>query len=191
VSTTVVLEDQMYDDQAGSLWWIFLITGTLWLILSMVMFRFNIHSVNTIGILAGIVFLCAGVIEFGMIFAVKGGWWKVLNALLALILIVAGIMSFIHPGNAFTAIASIIGFVFLFVGVFDVIVAFADRTGLWWIRLIIGLLCIGLAFWASGDFDRKAILLVTWIGLFALLRGINSFVVAFTVRHIHKELTAG
>jgi len=191
VSTTVVLEDQMYDDSAGSLWWIFLITGTLWLVLSLIMFRFNITSVNTIGILAGIVFLCAGVIEFGMIFAVRGGWWKLLNGLLAVILIVAGIMSFIHPGNAFTAIASIIGFVFLFVGIFDVIAAFADRTGLWWIRLIVGLLCIGLAFWASGDFQRKSVLLITWIGLFALLRGINSFVVAFTVRHVHKEIQAG
>ncbi len=191
MSTTVVLDDEMYGDQVGSLWWIFLITGTLWLIFSMIMFRFNITSVNTIGILARIVFLCAGVIEIGMVAAVKSGWWKALNALLALILIVGGIMSFIHPSNAFTAIASIIGFMFLFVGILDIIAAFADRTGLWWIRLIIGLLCVGLAFWASGDFDRKSILLITWLGLFALLRGINSFVVAFTVRHIHKELAAG
>ncbi len=191
MSTTVALDDQMYSDDAGSMWWIFLITGTLWLILSLVMFRFNIHSVNTIGILAGIVFLCAGVIEIGMVAAVKGGWWKALNALLAVILIVGGIMSFIHPGNTFTAIASITGFMFLFVGILDIIAAFADRTGLWWVRLVIGLLCVGLAFWASGDFDRKAVLLVTWLGLFALLRGINSFVVAFTVRHLHKEMTAG
>jgi uncharacterized membrane protein HdeD (DUF308 family) len=191
VSTTVVLDDQMYTDDAGSLWWIFLITGTLWLIFSMIMFRFNITSVNTIGILAGIVFLCAGVIEIGMVAAVKGGWWKALNALLAVILIVGGIMSFIHPSNAFTAIASITGFMFLFVGILDIFAAFANRTGLWWIRLVIGLLCVGLAFWASGDFDRKAVLLVTWLGLFALLRGINSYVVAFTVRHLHKELAAG
>ena len=52
--STVVAEDQIYDDGAGSLWWVFLITGTLWLILSLVMFRFNISSVNTIGVLAGI-----------------------------------------------------------------------------------------------------------------------------------------
>jgi uncharacterized membrane protein HdeD (DUF308 family) len=180
----------MYNDSAGSLWWIFLITGTLWLCLSLIMFRFNLTSVNTIGILAGIVFLCAGVIEIGMIFAVHGFWWKLLNTILALILIVGGILSFVHPGNAFTAIASITAFMFLFVGILDVIAAFADRTGLWWIRLITGAICIGLAFWAAGDFERKSILLVTWIGLFALFRGINSFVVAFSVRHVHKELTS-
>jgi uncharacterized membrane protein HdeD (DUF308 family) len=182
-------EGPIYGDEVGSLWWIFLITGTLWLILSLVMFRFNITSVNTIGILAGIVFLCAGVMEIGVTAAVRSGWWKAVNAFLAFILIVGGIMSFIHPSNAFTAIASITGFMFLFVGILDLIVAFSDRTGLWWIRMVAGFICVGLAFWASGDFQRKSILLITWLGLFALFRGINSFVVAFTVRSMHKELT--
>jgi uncharacterized membrane protein HdeD (DUF308 family) len=96
-------------------------------------------------------------------------------------------MSFIHPENTFVAIASIIGFMFLFVGILDLIIAFSDRTGLWWIRLITGVLCIALAFWASGDFNRKAILLTVWVALFCLFRGINSFIVAFTVRHLEKE----
>jgi uncharacterized membrane protein HdeD (DUF308 family) len=186
--STVVAEDQVYDDGAGSVWWVFLITGTLWLILSLVMFRFNITSVNTIGVLAGVVFLAAGVVEFGMAVVVHGGWWKALNALLGVVLVVGGITAFIHPGNAFVAIASIIGFMFLFVGIFDLIAAFSDRTGLWWVRMITGFLCIGLAFWASGDYSRKAVLLITWLGLFALLRGITSFIVAFTVRHAEKEL---
>ena len=94
-----------------------------------------------------------------MVAVVHGGWWKALNAILGMLLIVGGIMSFIHPENTFVAIASIIGFMFLFVGILDLIIAFSDRTGLWWIRLITGVLCIGLAFWASGDFNRKAILL--------------------------------
>ena len=79
---------------------------------------------------------------------------------------------------------------FLFVGIFDLIVAFSDRSGLWWVRMLTGFVCIGLAFWASGDFNRKTILLVVWIGLFALLRGIASFVLAFTLRHVQKEARA-
>jgi uncharacterized membrane protein HdeD (DUF308 family) len=186
--STVVAEEQIYDDGAGGVWWIFLITGTLWLILSLVMFRFNITSVNTIGVLAGLVFLTGGVIEFGMAVIVHGGWWKALNALLGVLLVIGGITAFIHPQNAFVAIASVIGFMFLFVGIFDLIVAFSDRTGLWWVRMITGFLCIGLAFWASGDYQRKAVLLITWLGLFALMRGITSFIVAFTVRHLEKEM---
>jgi uncharacterized membrane protein HdeD (DUF308 family) len=177
----------VYEEKAGGIWWVFLITGTAWLVLSLIMFRFNITSAKSIGILAGIVFLVAGVIEIGMVAVVQGGWWKALNAILAFFLIVGGILSFIHPENTFVAIASIIGFMFLFVGIMDLVIAFSDRTGLWWIRLITGSICIGLAFWASGDFNRKAILLTVWVALFCLFRGINSFIVAFTVRSLEKR----
>lgn len=188
--STVVAGDQVYDDGARGVWWVFLITGTLWLILSLVMFRFNITSAKTIGVLAGIVFAAAGFIELLVAVVVHGGWWKALNALLGVLLVVGGIMSFIHPGNAFVAVASIIGFMFLFVGILDLIVAFSDRTGLWWVRMITGFICVGLAFWASGDFQRKSVLLIAWLGLFALLRGITSFIVAFSLRHAEKELSA-
>ena len=42
MSTVVVVEDEIYDENYGSWWWVFLITGTLWLILSLIMFRFNL-----------------------------------------------------------------------------------------------------------------------------------------------------
>ena len=183
-------EEEVYAEGAAPVWWLFLITGTLWLVLSLVMFRFNISSAKTIGVLAGIVFLIAGVIEFCMVAVVTSGWWKALNAILGVLLVAGGIASFVHPSNAFVAVASIIGFMFLFVGIFDLIVAFSDRVGLWWIRMITGFICIGLAFWASGDFQRKSILLVAWLGLFALFRGINSFIVAFSLRHLEKAAPA-
>jgi len=187
---TAAAEEEVYAESAAPVWWVFLITGTLWFVLSLVMFRFDITSASTIGVLAGIVFLTAGLIEFCMAALVNSGWWKALNAILGLVLVVGGIMSFVHPGNAFVAVASITGFMFLFVGIWDLIVAFSDRVGLWWVRMITGFICIGLAFWASGDFQRKAVLLVAWLGLFALLRGINSFIVAFTLHHLEKKVAA-
>jgi uncharacterized membrane protein HdeD (DUF308 family) len=190
MSVTAVAEEQVYAESAAPVWWVFLITGTAWLVLSLIMFRFDITSAKTIGVIAGIVFLVAGLIEFGMVAVVESGWWKALNAFLGVLLVVGGILAFIHPANAFVAVASIIGFMFLVVGIFDLIVAFSDRTGLWWVRMISGFICIGLAFWASGDFQHKSILLIVWLGLFALFRGINSFIVAFTLHHIDKELAA-
>ncbi len=190
MSAATVADEQAYVESASSVWWVFLVTGTAWFVLSLIMFRFNITSVNTIGILAGIVFLVAGFIEFGMAAMVKSGWWKALNALLGVLLVVGGITAIIHPQNAFVAIASVIGFMFLFVGILDLIVAFSDRVGLWWVRMISGFVCIGLAFWASGDFQRKSVLLITWLALFALFRGINSFIVAFSLRHLEKEAAA-
>jgi uncharacterized membrane protein HdeD (DUF308 family) len=188
MSAVAMADEAIYDSGFGKRWWIFLITGTAWLVLSLVIFRFDITSVKSIGVLAGIIFLFAGVFEFGLVAVVRGGWWKALNAILGVLLVAGGIFSFIHPSDAFVAIASITGFMFLFVGIMDLIIAFSDRTGLWWLRMISGFICIGLAFWASGEFGKQAYLLLIWAGLFALFRGINSFFVAFSLRSLRKEL---
>jgi len=189
MATVAVVEEEVYDPDFGRWWWVFLITGTLWLILSMIIFRFDITSVKSIGIMAGIVFLFAAAAEFVMVAVVRSGWWKALNAILGVLLAAGGIFCFIRPGDAFIAVAQITAFMFLFVGIMDLIIAFSNRTGLWWLRMIAGFLCIGLAFWASGEFAKKAWLLIVWTALFALFRGINHFFVAFALRHAHKELT--
>jgi uncharacterized membrane protein HdeD (DUF308 family) len=156
----------------------------------MIMFRFDITAVKSIGILAGLVFLAAGAMEFLMLAVVKGGWWKALNAILGVILVVGGIYALAHPGDAFIAIASVTGFMFLFVGIWDLIIAFSNRTGLWWLRMISGFILIGFGFWASGEFAKSAYLLIVWVGIFALFRGIEHFILAFQLRHIRKELTS-
>jgi uncharacterized membrane protein HdeD (DUF308 family) len=181
-------EEEFFDPDFGKWWWVLLITGTAWLVLSIVMFRFDITSVKSTGYLAGVIFICAGIIEFFMVAVVRSGWWKALNAVLGVILIAGGINAFARPVDAFVAIAQITGFMFLLVGIYDLVIAFSDRTGLWWLRMISGFICIGLAFWASGEFGRKATLLIVWVALFALFRGIESFITAFQLRRIHKEL---
>ena len=169
----VAYEEEIYDPDFGKWWWLLLITGTAWLFLAMIMFRFNLSSVKSIGILAGIVFICAAVFAF-----------------LGVLLLVGGINAFARPGDAFIAVASITGFMFLLVGIKDLIFAFSDRTGLWWLRMISGFICIGLAFWCSGEFGNKATLLIVWVGLFALFRGIESFISAFQLRRLRKDLAA-
>jgi uncharacterized membrane protein HdeD (DUF308 family) len=190
MSTMALDEGEFFKPDFGKWWWVLLITGTAWLILSIVMFRFDITSVKSTGILAGVVFVCAGIFEFFMVAVVRSGWWKALNAVLGVILIAGGINAFARPVDAFVAIAQITGFMFLLVGIWDLVIAFSDRRGLWWVRMISGFICIGLAFWASGEFGRKATLLIVWVALFALFRGISSFIAAFQLRHIHRELAA-
>jgi len=188
MSTMAMDEGEFFDPDFGKWWWVLLITGTAWLILSIVMFRFDLTSVKSVGILAGIVFICAGIFEFVMVAAVRGGWWKALNAILGVIFVAGGINAFARPVDAFVAIAQITAFMFLLAGIWDLVIAFSDRRGLWWLRMITGFIYIGLAFWTGGEFGNKATLLLVWVALFALFRGISSFITAFQLRHVHKVL---
>ena len=100
-------------------WWLFLITGIAWMVVSLIVLRFDYTSVSSIALLFGFVALAAGVAEIGMVFLAQG-WWKVLNAVLAVAFITAAIVAFVHPGNTFAALAAVFSFVLVFAGAFDI-----------------------------------------------------------------------
>jgi uncharacterized membrane protein HdeD (DUF308 family) len=164
-------------------WWLFLITGTLWLIMSLIVFRMELTTVYAVSILFGIIAIAAGIDEFFSIGAVHGGW-KWLHGFLGVIFVIAGIVAFANPDWTFLALASIIGWWFLFKGIFDIIVAFSTKhvNELWWITLIVGLIELGLAFWVAGNFHEQVILLVVYVGVMCLSKGITDILLAFRLR---------
>jgi len=166
-------------------WWLLLITGIGWILVSLIVLRFDYTSVHAVSLLFGFVAIAAGVMEIAMVF-LAGGWWKVLNGLLAVVFIVAGIVAFIHPGNTFAALAGIFSFVLVFAGIYDIIISIASRTGAWWLQLISGILLLVLGFWAAGYWGRSAVLLIAWVAAFTLIRGVRDFVLAFRVREIQR-----
>ena len=48
----------------GALLWLFLVTGSLWLLFALIVFRFNIDTVTGIGIAVGAFCIVAGINEF-------------------------------------------------------------------------------------------------------------------------------
>ena len=164
-------------------WWLFLVTGTLWLIMSLIVFRMELTTVYAVSILFGVIAVAAGIDEFLSIGAVQGGW-KWLHGFLGVIFVIAGIVAFANPEWSFLALASIIGWWFLFKGILDVITAFALKRAneLWWIQLIVGLIELALAFWVAGNFHEQVILLVVYVGVMCLSKGITDFVLAFRLR---------
>jgi uncharacterized membrane protein HdeD (DUF308 family) len=164
-------------------WWLFLITGIAWMLVALIVLRFDYTSVNAIAILFGVVAIAAGVFEIGVTIIVRG-WWKLLNAVLAVVFIAAGVVSFIHPGDTFLALAAVISFFLILAGTFDIITSIATRREIetWWLQLIGGIIELVLGFWAAGYYGRSAILLVAWVAAIAIIRGVNNIVLAFRVR---------
>ena len=114
--------DATRDRAAGaSVWWLFLFTGSLWLLLSIVIFRFDWTTVSSISILFGVVMLCAAFAELLGAFA-DHGWWRVARLALGAAFGVIGIVAFVHPGNTFAALAGVMSFYFIVKGIFDVAV---------------------------------------------------------------------
>jgi uncharacterized membrane protein HdeD (DUF308 family) len=175
--------------QATRLWWIFLVIGTAWLLFSIIVFRFDWTSVSAISIVFGIVVLAAALDEIMEAFAGgQTGWMVALRLVLAAAFVVIGVISFIHPGSTFNALAAVMSFYFIVKGAFTAIVAIATRkeTELWWLLLIVGLAELLLGFWAAGDFGHRQILLIVWVGAAAFLRGIGAFIFAFRVRDLRE-----
>jgi uncharacterized membrane protein HdeD (DUF308 family) len=166
-------------------WWLLLVTGLGWSLVGLILLRFDYTSVNAISLLFGFVAIAAGILEIAMIF-MAAGWWKLLNAVLAIAFIAAGIVAFVHPGNTFAALAAIFSFFLIFAGTFDIIQSIAARHEIevWWLQLVGGIIEVVLGFWAAGYYGRSAVLLIAWVAAFALIRGVRDFVLAFRVREL-------
>ena len=166
-------------------WWLMLITGISWILVSLILLRFDYTSVSSISILFGFVALFAGAAEIGMIF-VSAGWWKLLNAVLAFVFIVTGIVAFIHPGDTFLALAAVFSFFLVAAGTFDIIVAISTRheIEIWWLQLVGGIIELALGFWAAGYYGRSATLLIAWVAAFAIIRGVRDIILAFRIRDV-------
>jgi uncharacterized membrane protein HdeD (DUF308 family) len=166
-------------------WWLFLVTGIGWMLVALIVLRFDYTSVSAISILFGIVALTAGVFEIGVTL-IADGWWKLMHGLLALVFIVVGIVAFIHPGDTFVALAAVFSFFLIFAGTFDIIESISVRHEIevWWLQLIGGIVELALGFWAAGYYGRSAVLLVAWVAAIALIRGFMSILLAFRVREV-------
>src|SRR5262249_48715000 len=148
--------------------------------------RFDYTSVHAVSLLFGFVALGAGVLEVAMIFMSRG-WWKLLNIVLAIVFIAAGVVSFIHPGDHFLALAAVFCFFLVFAGTVDITTSTAARHDIEvsWLQLLGGITEVALGSWAAGSFGRSASLLIAWVAAFALIRGVSAFVLAFRARHLH------
>jgi len=188
------------DEQAavtaiGRFWWAWIVLGALWIIASFVILQFSEASATTVGIIIGIMLLVAGVQEF-VVGAFAGGW-KWLWYIFGVIFILGGLWALFNAQQAFLAIADTLGFLFLLIGIFWIVEAFATKAmnPLWWLGLIAGILMVGLGFWATGQFlVTKAYYLLIFAGIWALLHGITDIIKAFQIKRLgsfpHANMSA-
>lgn len=166
-------------------WWLLLVTGSLWVLFSILIFRADATTVTAISVLIG-TFCIAGAVVVALEAVTVHGWARALRILLAIAFGIIGALAYAHPGNTFSALAAVFAFYLLLRGVFDIASALMLRSAdLWWVGLLAGIAQVLLAFWAAGNFGHKAFLLVVWVGGSALAHGIVDLITAFRLRPGH------
>ncbi|HEX2322395.1 MAG TPA: DUF308 domain-containing protein [Streptosporangiaceae bacterium] len=173
-------------------WWAYLLAGIAWVVISVIILRFNIGSVATIGLLLGALFLLSAAEEFALAFVRPAWGWA--HALLGVLFIGASIWSFVTPYGAFWALASVLGILLVVVGTMHIVSAIYSKVfnDAWWFGVIGGVLEVFIGFWVSAQSVRaQAFFLIIWAGLLALFRGIFEIVVAFEMRAAQSRLERG
>jgi uncharacterized membrane protein HdeD (DUF308 family) len=173
-------------DEAGrqftKYWWLFLITGIAWVLVSFMVLAMDPTSVVTIGYLVGFVVIAAGVNELMALGYADS--WKWLHGVLGVVFIITGFLALLAPFQTFGILALLVGWYLLFKGTFDIVFSIAahGELRLWGLLLAAGIAQLLLGIWAIGYPGRSAWLLLLWVGIGALMRGITEIIVAFQLR---------
>ena len=185
----MMLEERDLVEDAADRWWLFLLTGITWLIVALIIFQWNYTTVYAVSFLFGFIAIFAGVNEF-LSLGVSTSGWKIVHVILGVLFVLAGIWALVHPHNAFATLAGLMGFFLLFKGIFDLMAAFIAKGAfeLWWLQLVVGIIEILLAFWIAGSFKHKVILLVAYVGIIALSRGITELILAFKLKGLRRRV---
>ena len=170
-------------------WWLWLVAGVAWSVISLVVLQFDAASVTTVGVLAGLMFLLAAVQNFTLMALPGAARW--VSALFGGLFVVAAVICFADPQGTFAGLADMLGFLFLLVGVWWMVRAFLEQhlNPLWWTGLIAGILMTILSFWTAGRFFiDKAYLLLVFAGVWALMEGVTAITRAFALRRLHETV---
>ena len=179
--------DTALDRRAGP-WWLLLVTGIAWLVIALIVLRFRLSSVVAVGVLMGVVFLAGWFSE--ILIASMRARWRWAHLLMAFLFLFGAFWSFASPFSAFWALATIFGLLLIFRGSLDLVtsVSARDTNPAWWLGLTAGVLEILLGFWVSQqEFPARALLLLIWVGFFALFRGFSDILLAFEVHGARRK----
>ncbi len=170
----------------GSLWWLLVAVGVAWIVIGFVVLRFDSASVTIVAVVFGIMILLAAVGEFFRA-AISPGGWRVWHIIFGVLLVAAAVIAFVNPGGTFVSLALVIGFYFVVAGTFDIITSlFNAALPGWWLGLLSGIAEVILGFIGSTSVSSGAVVLVTFVSVLAIFRGVSEISAGFGVRAITK-----
>jgi uncharacterized membrane protein HdeD (DUF308 family) len=172
-------------------WWLFVVTGILWLLLGFLCLSYRAASVSIAVVFVAVVFWMGALSAFAVAAATDGGW-RILAITTGVLATLAAVGDLVWPAPTLLIVSLYIAWFLLIRGIFDVVISLS-HTGVrgWWLQLVSGILSIGLGAWAIGNPDRSVLLLITIIGIYAIFRGTAELMAGFHYRQVRQDMGLG
>ncbi|MFI7597820.1 hypothetical protein [Actinoplanes sp. NPDC049681] len=177
----------------NGMWGLLLLTGVAWLAIGWSVLRLEPADIADI---AGPVLLFAAATELVRAVAGSRTWW--LNAGMALLFAATGAVLMTDRADSWTTPAALIGWYLLVRGAADIAIAMqpSGRSGVaagrwdgtretdrvWGLLTVVGLVELGLGFFAAGSFARTAEMVTVILGGAAVIRGVADLVASLRLK---------
>jgi uncharacterized membrane protein HdeD (DUF308 family) len=172
-------------------WWLFILTGVLWLIIGGIILQFDTQSVATVGYLVGFMLIFTGIEQFLVASAAPGWTWVWI--LFGIFFVLGGIWAVANPIGSAAALASSLGLLFVLIALFWFVEAFATKGSnpLWWLTLVSAIIMLGMGIWVgSQGLLSKGITLLIFAGFWAIMHGVGDFIRAFQLKKLGSLMQA-
>src|SRR5918994_159890 len=114
--------------------------------------------------------------------------WRALLILTGILGLAAGIMTFVWPDITLYVVSVFVAWYLIVFGIVHLVSALAGpKVAWWWTTLLLGVAELVLGVWAVRSWERSLLTLVTLVGVWAIVHGVNEIFAAFTLRDVGKR----
>ncbi len=172
--------------EMSAMWWWFLLLGILWTWFGMYVLSYRVGSLAAVTEFVGVAFLFGGITQLGVASRVQS--WRWLFIIAGIIGVAAGIGTFVWPDITLYVVSILVAWYLIFFGTIHLVDALAGpKQGWWWTGLLLGISELVLGVWAVRSQERSLLTLMTLVGVWAIVYGVNEIFAAFTLREARKQ----
>jgi uncharacterized membrane protein HdeD (DUF308 family) len=168
-------------------WAWFLIVGIVWTGFGMYVLSFRVGSLAAVVALVGVALLGSGITQ--LVVASRVQSWRWLYVLSGILGLIAGIATFVWPDITLYVVSVLVAWYLIVFGIIHLIDALAGpKLAYWWTGLLVGAAELALGVWAIRSWEQSLLTLVTLVGVWAIVYGVNEIFAAFTLREAGKQV---
>jgi uncharacterized membrane protein HdeD (DUF308 family) len=145
-----------------------------------------VGSLAAVAALAGVAFLFGGITQLAVATRVQS--WRWLFIVAGILGVAAGILTLVWPDITLYVVSILVTWYLILFGIMHMVGALAGpKLRYWWTQLLLGPAELTLGVWAVRSWQRSLLTLVTLVGVWAIVHGVNEIFAAFSVRETGRR----